>query len=79
LYPNFKANYWVLLPGSRCGIVSKGEAFWTYSGGLAGVIGASAGNDLYHPFQAFIIACGAVVFAYKMHYWVEKRLSGAVL
>jgi Amt family ammonium transporter len=28
-------------------VVSKGDAFWTYSGGLAGIITASAGNDLY--------------------------------
>ena len=27
-------------------MVSKGDAFWTYSGGLAGIITASAGNDL---------------------------------
>ena len=30
-------------------MVSKGNAFWTYSGGLAGIITASAGNDIYHP------------------------------
>ena len=30
-------------------IVSKGDPFWTFSGGLAGIITASAGNDLYHP------------------------------
>ncbi|RMD89499.1 MAG: ammonium transporter, partial [Alphaproteobacteria bacterium] len=61
-------------------IVSKGEAFWTYSAGLAGVITASAGNDLYHPIEAmFIGAIGAVV-AYKLHYWVERtfKLDDAV-
>ena len=36
-------------------IISKGDAFWTYSSGLAGVIAASAGNDLYHPIQAMVI------------------------
>ena len=40
------AGYWV----------SKGDPFWTYSGGLAGIITASAGNDLYHPLQAMMIA-----------------------
>ncbi|MBL8907799.1 MAG: ammonium transporter [Rhizobiales bacterium] len=56
-------------------VVSKGDAFWTYSGGLAGVIAASAGNDLYHPIQAmFAGALGAFV-AYKMHYWVERRFK----
>ncbi|MDM5147097.1 ammonium transporter [Candidatus Persebacteraceae bacterium Df01] len=53
--------------------VSKGDAFWTYSGGLAGVITASAGNDLYHPIQAMIVAAIGVVIAYKMHYWVERK------
>jgi ammonia channel protein AmtB len=56
-------------------IVSKGDPFWTYSGGLAGIITASAGNDLYHPIQAmFVGAIGAWV-AYKMHYWVERRFK----
>jgi len=56
-------------------VVSKGDAFWTYSAGLAGVIGASAGNDLYHPIQAMVIAMGAAVLAYKMHYWVERKFK----
>ena len=42
-------------------IVSKADPFWTFSGGLAGVIGTSAGNDLYHPIQALIIAAVIVV------------------
>jgi len=54
-------------------LVSKGDPFWTYSLGLAGVIGASAGNDLYHPIQAMFIGGGAALVAYKMHYWVERR------
>ncbi len=36
-------------------LISKGDPFWTYSGGLAGIIAASAGNDLYHPIQAMFI------------------------
>lgn len=56
-------------------IVSKGDAFWTYSSGLAGIIGASAGNDLYHPIQAMLIAAVVVVIMYKMHYWVERRFK----
>ena len=54
-------------------VVSKGDAFWTYSGGLAGIIGASAGNDLYHPIQAMLIAAVVVYIIYKMHFWVERR------
>jgi ammonia channel protein AmtB len=56
-------------------VVSKGDAFWTYSGGLAGVIAASAGNDLYHPIQAMLIAAVVVPVIYKMHYWVERKFK----
>ncbi|MEX0697439.1 MAG: ammonium transporter [Dongiaceae bacterium] len=56
-------------------IISHGDAFWTYSSGLAGVISASAGNDLYHPIQAMIIGGVGVVIAYKMHHWVERRFK----
>ena len=48
---------------------------WTYSSGLAGIICASAGNDLYHPIQSMIIAMIGVVIAYKLHYWVERRFK----
>jgi ammonia channel protein AmtB len=56
-------------------LVSKGDAYWTYSAGLAGIIAASAGNDLYHPVQAMLIAALGVVFMYRMHYWVERRFK----
>jgi len=56
-------------------MVSKGDAFWTYSGGLAGVITASAGNDLYHPIQALFIGAIGTYLVYKMHYWVERRFK----
>jgi ammonia channel protein AmtB len=56
-------------------IVSRGDAFWTYSGGLCGVIGASAGNDLYHPIQALLIGAIVPVICYKLHYWVERKFK----
>ncbi len=37
-------------------IMSRGEPFWTVSGGLAGVIAVAAGIDMYHPALAFVIA-----------------------
>lgn len=37
-------------------MTSKGEPFWTISGGLAGVISVAPGMDLYHPALAFVIA-----------------------
>ena len=56
-------------------MMSKGDAFWTYSGGLAGIIAASAGNDLYHPIQALIIGGIGTAFMYKLHFWVERRFK----
>ena len=35
---------------------SRGDPFWTISGGLAGVIGVSAGADVYAPTLAWLIA-----------------------
>ncbi len=56
-------------------VMSKGDAFWTYSGGLAGIIGASAGNDLYHPVQAMLVGAFVVVIVYKLHFWVERKFK----
>ena len=56
-------------------IVTKGDAYWTYSGGLAGVIATSAGNDLYHPIQALLISAIIVAVIYRMHNWVERRFK----
>ncbi len=69
------ANFLMSLSGGLLAgyIVSKGDPFWTYSSGLAGIIAASAGNDLYHPLQSMIIAAAAVPVMYKLHYWVENR------
>ena len=53
--------------------VSRGDAFWTFSGGLGGVITASAGNDLYHPLQAFFIGVIGVWCAWRLHHWVERK------
>jgi ammonium transporter, Amt family len=56
-------------------LVSKADPYWTFSGGLAGVIATSAGNDLYHPIQAMLISAIIVWIIYKMHYWVERRFK----
>ncbi|MDE0410254.1 MAG: ammonium transporter, partial [Alphaproteobacteria bacterium] len=56
-------------------LVSRGNAFWTYSGGLAGIITASAGNDLYHPIHAMIIGGFGTWCAYKLHFWVERKFK----
>jgi ammonium transporter, Amt family len=56
-------------------LITRGDLFWTFSGGLAGVIAASAGNDLYHPMQAFILGAVGAALAYKLHNWVERRFK----
>ncbi len=56
-------------------IISKGDAFWTYSSGLAGIIAASAGNDLYHPIQAMFVGAAGVVVMYNLHFWVERTFK----
>lgn len=56
-------------------LVSKGDAFWTYSLGLAGIITASAGNDLYHPIESLIVGGVGAWAAYKLHYWVERTFK----
>jgi ammonia channel protein AmtB len=56
-------------------VFSKGDPFWTFSAGLCGIIGASAGNDLYHPIQAMLIGAIVPFIAYKLHYFVERRFK----
>ncbi len=56
-------------------IVSKADPIWTYNAGLAGIIAASAGNDLYHPLQALLISAIGVVFAYRLNSFMERRFK----
>ncbi|MEZ5669978.1 MAG: ammonium transporter [Alphaproteobacteria bacterium] len=56
-------------------LVSKGDAFWTYSLGLAGIITASAGNDLYHPIESMLVGGVGAWIAYKLHYWAERKFK----
>ncbi len=70
-------NFLMALSGGMMAgyIISKGDAFWTYSLGLCGVISASAGNDLYHPIQALLIGAIVPCIVYKLHYYVENRFK----
>jgi Amt family ammonium transporter len=56
-------------------LLSRGQPYWILSAGLAGIISASAGNDLYHPVQAMIVGAAGATIAYKMHYYVERRFK----
>jgi Amt family ammonium transporter len=53
--------------------VSKGDPFWTVSGGLAGVITVSAGADVYHPSLVYLLSMFGGAFAYWVGGIVEKR------
>ncbi|ORB26238.1 ammonium transporter [Mycolicibacterium parafortuitum] len=57
----FAFNTLMALAGGIIGayLTSRGEPFWTISGGLAGVIGCASGLDLYHPALTFILGLGA--------------------
>ena len=53
---------------------SKGDPFWTLSGGLAGVIAVSAGADVYHPSLAYLLATSGGMAAVYVGTWIEKSL-----
>ena len=53
---------------------SKGDPFWTLSGGLAGVISVSAGADVYHPSLAYLLSISGGMLAVWSGVWIERRL-----
>ena len=53
---------------------SKGDPFWTISGGLAGVIGVSAGADVYAPTLAYLISMLTAVLAVFAGNWIETKV-----
>jgi ammonium transporter, Amt family len=53
---------------------SKGDPFWTLSGGLAGVISVSAGADVYHPSLAYLLSFSGGLVAVWAGGFIEKRL-----
>lgn len=55
------------------------DPFWMMSGGLAGIIAAASGLDLYYPLLAFLIGfIGGVVIAYADKLLQRFRLDDAV-
>lgn len=53
---------------------SRGDPFWTISGGLAGVISISAGADIYHPSLVFLLSAGTAVLAVYVGGLIERKL-----
>jgi ammonium transporter, Amt family len=53
---------------------SRGDPFWTVSGGLAGVIGVSAGADIYAPTLGYLLAAVTAALAYWSAGWIERKM-----
>ena len=53
---------------------SRGDPFWTLSGGLAGVISVSAGADVYAPTQDYLIAMFGGALAVYAGGFIEKKM-----
>jgi Amt family ammonium transporter len=53
---------------------SGGDPFWTVSGGLAGVIGVSAGADVYAPTLGYLLAAATGALAFWAGKWIEEKM-----
>jgi Amt family ammonium transporter len=53
---------------------SRGDPFWTVSGGLAGVIGVSAGADVYAPTLGYLVAMVTAMLVVWSGAWIEQRM-----
>jgi ammonium transporter, Amt family len=53
---------------------SRGDPFWTVSGGLAGVISVSAGADVYAPTLAYLIAILSSALTVYAGNFIEKKM-----
>ncbi len=53
---------------------SRGDPFWTVSGGLAGVIGVSAGADIYAPTLGYLLSMATAVMAVWVGNWIETKM-----
>jgi Amt family ammonium transporter len=53
---------------------SRGDPFWTLSGGLAGVISVSAGADVYHPSLAYVLSASGGALAVYVGNFIERKL-----
>src|ERR671916_1447365 len=53
---------------------SRGDPFWTISGGLAGVIGVSAGADVYAPTLGYLLAMVTAALTVYVGTWIETKM-----
>src|SRR5829696_2802749 len=54
-------------------LASRGDPFWTVSGGLAGVIGVSAGADVYAPTLGYLLAIASASLTVYVGTWIEAK------
>src|ERR671925_1245803 len=52
----------------------RGDPFWTISRGLAGVIGVSAGADVYAPTVAYLLSMLTAVLVVYAGNWIETKM-----
>src|SRR5918995_605436 len=53
---------------------SRGDPFWTVSGGLSGVIGVSAGADVYAPTLAYLLSAATAALVVYAGTWIEEKM-----
>jgi ammonium transporter, Amt family len=53
---------------------SRGDPFWTVSGGLAGVISVSAGADVYAPTLGYLVAMASAALTVYVGNFIEKKM-----
>jgi ammonia channel protein AmtB len=53
---------------------SRGDPFWTVSGGLAGVIAVSAGADVYAPTLAYLLSMGSAALTVYAGTFIERKM-----
>ena len=53
---------------------SRGDPFWTVSGGLAGVISVSAGADVYAPTLGYLLAMFSGGLVVYVGTWIEEKM-----
>jgi Amt family ammonium transporter len=53
-------------------IASRGDPFWTISGGLAGMISIASGVDVYHPALGYLIGFAGGLISVRLGNWLER-------
>ena len=54
-------------------VASRGQPYWTISGGLAGMISIASGVDVYHPALGYLIGFAGAVIAVRLGNFLERK------